>query len=395
MIAYRCYRTSSCMECGFCERTVACPVGFSEDSCFGCMACYYACPNSAISYRIAEAEPCRIRVDGAEVEVPAGVPLKRALELLGYTLGSGLDGFCETGGCYSCLVKADGRYVRSCMTPVRGGMDVELGSIPLLRIVSGPQGHSVGGVGTPYWVKGRGWAVEVAIWAAGCNLRCPQCQNYHITYDSISKPSTPREAARAVSEARRYYGVDRMAISGGEPTLNFRWLLRYFRELREMNPSSDARIHLDTNATILTRRHIDLLVEAGMTDIGPDLKGARVETFMEITGIRDVELARRYLENSWSTVKYVVDEYQEKVFIGVGVPYNPVFMSLDELAEIGDRLASIDPGIQVCVLDYFPTFRRRDLKRPSVREMREARELLRSRGLKTVLAQTPAGHIGP
>ena len=395
MRSYRCYRTSRCVECGFCEKLVDCPAGFSQDQCFGCMACYYACPNSAISYEEVEVGYCRISVDGAEVEAPTGVPLKKALEALGFTLGSGLDGFCETGGCYSCLVKADGRYVRACMTPVREGMVVELAERPLLRIVSEPQGHSVGGVGTPYWVKGRGWAVEVAIWAAGCNLRCPQCQNYHITYDSKSRPSTPREAARAVTEARRYYGVDRMAISGGEPTLNFMWLLEYFRELRRMNPDPEARIHLDTNATILSRKHIDLLVEAGMTDIGPDLKGARVETFMEITGVRDAELARRYLENSWSTVKYVVDEYQEKVFIGVGVPYNPAFMSLDELAEIGDKLASIDPGMQVCILDYYPTFKRRSLRRPSVREMRKAREVLKSRGLTTVLAQTPAGHIGP
>jgi len=46
---------------------------------------------------------------------------------------------------------------------------------------------------------------------------------------------------------------------------------------------------VDTNATILTRDYIDELVEAGVTDIGPDLKGCYPETFMRITGIEDKE----------------------------------------------------------------------------------------------------------
>ncbi|MEM0228353.1 MAG: hypothetical protein QXJ22_06205, partial [Ignisphaera sp.] len=59
------------------------------------------------------------------------------------------------------------------------------------------------------------------------------------------------------------------------------------------------------------------------------------------------------------------------------------------------RIASIDRRIQVTVLDYFPTFRRRDLKRPSVREMLMVKKILEDQGLETVIVQTIAGHIGP
>ena len=62
---------------------------------------------------------------------------------------------------------------------------------------------------------------------------------------------------------------------------------------------------------------------------------------------------------------------------------------------MGERIASINPEVQVCLLDYFPTFRRVGMERPSVAEMRRAREVLMEAGLKTVLAQTTIGHIGP
>ena len=267
----------------------------------------------------------------------------------------------------------------------------------LLRRVSGFQPHPVGGVGTPWWLKDRGTYIEVACFAHGCNLRCPQCQNFSVTYDSVEEPLRPDEAARRLTALRHYYGVDRMAISGGEPTLNRDWLISFFKALRAFNRDPKARFHLDTNATLLTPDYIDeLVLEAGITDIGPDVKGLRLETFMEITGIRDVELARRYHENEWKAVKYIIDHYYpDEVFMGIGIPYNPAFMDLEELREMGERIAGMDPEVQVCVLDYFPTFRRRDIRRPSFRQMLRAREVLLEAGLKTVIAQTSMGHVGP
>ena len=46
-------------------------------------------------------------------------------------------------------------------------------------------------------------------------------------------------------------------------------------------------------------------------------------------------------------------------------------------------------------LDYFPAFRRTNMNRPSIREMKKAPETWIEAGLKTVLAQTSIGPIGP
>ena len=401
-----------CVECGFCEEYFTCP-GVGRPSlerdpsmCVGCGVCFLACPYEAV-VQIEDTRPrrgVRITIDDELYEVPERITIRKALEILGFNISKFPGGGeiyvpCETGGCFACAVEADGELVPACITPVRDGMVIRLvePAQKLLRRVSGFQPHPVGGVGTPWWLKETGRYIEVACFAHGCNLRCPQCQNFSITYDNVSKPMGPEEAARRLTALRRLYGVNRMAISGGEPTLNRPWLVAFFKALRRFNRDKKARFHLDTNATMLTPDYIDeLVLDARITDIGPDVKGLELATFMRITGIRDEELAKRYHENEWDAVRYILDNYYpEEVFMGIGVPYNPALMSLEELRALGDRIASMDPDVQVCLLDYFPAFRRRDIVRPSFEVMLEARAVLLDAGLKTVIAQTTYGHIGP
>ncbi|RLG54112.1 MAG: radical SAM protein [Thermoproteota archaeon] len=387
-----------CHNCGFCRTVSLCP---SPKDCIGCFVCVWSCPYEArVPYKHRSDETVVIKIDGTQYEVPKWITLKRALEISGYEIGAfpgegKVSAPCSLGGCYSCLVEADGRFVRACITPVKEGMEVFTNKeSPALRIVHGPAPHSVGGKATPWWIKGDRY-IEVAIWTAGCNLRCPQCQNYHVTYDNSTKPISPEKAAYVLTRARKIYRVDRMAVSGGEPTTNRKWLVKLFKELKKLNPDEKARLHLDSNGTLLTKDYIDELIEAGVTDIGVEPKGARLETFMRITGVKDKELASKYQRTQWEALKYLVDQYQEKVFIGVGLPYNRALIGWDELLEVGDKIASIKSDLQVVVLDYFPTFRNRSLVRPSPEEMLKVKEALNAVGLSTVIVQTSAGHFGP
>lgn len=206
---------------------------------------------------------------------------------------------------------------------------------------------------------------------------------------------TPKQAAEMMTATRNRVGVDRMAISGGESTLNRKWLVEYVKALKRLNPDGKARIHVDTNASILTKDYVDELVDAGMTDVGPDLKGYNPETFMRITGIEERGLAERYLNTAWEATKYLIEKYKEKVFIGVGIPFNEKLLSPQEIGLMGEELCDMDPEIQVCVLDYRPEFRRLDLVKPSYNEMVKIHKLLTAKGLKTVICQTEYGHIGP
>ncbi len=389
-----------CKGCGFCTWYIDCP---GRDECVDCQVCLLGCPNEAI-IRIEDDRPRRyvkIYVNGEGYEVPERITLKRAFQIIGFTFSkipSDRDIYtpCETGGCYACAVLVDGVPRQLCTTPIRNGMKIELNAdFEPLRIVSGFTPHPVGGVGTPWYLKKRGRYIEVACFAHGCNFRCPQCQNWTITYGNNLNPLTPKEAAEELTALRRLYGVDRMAISGGEPTLNRRWLIKFFKWLKRLNKDEKARLHLDTNTSLLTKDYIDELIESGVTDIGADLKAFKIETFMTVTGVKNKSLAEYYLKNAWNAIKYIIDEYKEKVFLGVGIPYNPAWMTDDELFSIGRKLVDIDSEIQVCLLDYRPEFRRRNIKWPSYFEMKKARKLLEDTGLKLVIAQTRFGHIGP
>lgn len=394
-----------CQNCGFCDEYVACSCRYSgyPDECIGCGACYISCPHEAIEMREkTEVREIQIEVDGKSFSLADKITVRHSLELLGFTNSKfpykgDLFVPCEVGGCWSCAVEVNGEVKPSCITGIRPGMKIKTklpdGYQPK-RIVHGWMGHSVGGVGTPWWIKGYR-TVEVACFAAGCNLRCPQCQNWTTTYCGKGKAFTPDEAAVLTTKERKKYRVNRMAISGGESTLNRTWLIQYINELKRLNPDNEARLHVDTNATLLTREYIDELIEAGMTDIGPDIKGIYPDTFMRITGIKVKELAEKYLETAWEAIEHILTTYRDKVFIGIGIPYNEKFISIQELGAIGKKIAAIDPEVQVCVLNYRPEFRGRNITQPRFDDMVNVWKVLHETGLKTVICQTEFGYIGP
>jgi len=361
-----------------------------------------ACPQEALilTERPEPHHTVTIFVNGDPCRVSAPATLKAALEEVGFRFADlpqkeGLAAPCRTGGCWACALVVNGDLRPACLTPLREGMQVDtcVETLPPRRVVSGIMGHAVGGVGTPWHLKGKVY-LEAACFVAGCNFRCLQCQNWQVTYLSRREPLTPEDTARLMTEARRAYGVDRLAISGGEATLNRRWLLKYLRRLREYNPYPALRLHVDTNGSTLSEEYIDELVGAGMTDIGIDLKAFTPETFMRVTGLKDPVLAEQYLKTAWQAVRHLRAAHPQ-VFVGIGIPYNREFIGLAEIAAMGEAIFRLDPEAQVCVLDYRPEFRNQGLIRPTVAEMANVHHILREAGLKTVICQVPGGHIAP
>jgi pyruvate formate lyase activating enzyme len=384
-----------------CEEHVVCAAGrlFSE-TCTGCGACAVACPSQAIGLiEVDDGQYVSITLNEKKFEVPEGITVKEALLLCGLRVGKTLDcdifAPCEVGACYCCAVVIDGEVKPSCVTAVRKDMYIDT-TLPddyvPLRVVSGFSPHMVGGVGTPYPLKNSIYFIEVASFHHGCLFRCPQCQNYIIAFTGNMSLLTPLKVAQRLTDVCRSFGVDRIAYSGGECTLNREFLLQCLNETRTLSPN--AHLHVDTNGALLTQDYIEDLIASGMTDIGIDLKAARVDTFMRITGLSE-ELAEYYGNNAWDAVRYIIDNHSEDLFLGIGIPYNRALLSLDEIQVMGDAIAHIDPDVQVCVLDYRPTFRGMNIMRPSTKEMLTAKKVLNNAGLTTVIVQTSGGHIGP
>ncbi len=406
MIAHRIL--DKCTDCNICKDIVTCPFGDAKtitgtDKCIGCGMCILSCPEEAIVLQRTQKEKIKVFVN--ENEVLASGTVKDALITAGVKISKFPDFSdrekifvpCECGGCWACLAFINGRLAPVCITPLTEGMKIETNipkeKFPALRVVSSFGVHTVGGVGTPHHLKNLRGPIEVVGFTHGCNLRCPQCQNFPIALTSGGHLLEAEETSQILLGLKEVHELDRIAISGGESTLNRKWLVELIKSIK--NRDRNVRIHIDTNGTILTPDYIDELVESGMTDIGIDLKSLYVKTYINITGLNDKELAKKYLETSWNAVKYLIDHYSDKVFIGIGIPYNKALISKKEVKSMGEKILGLKSDVQVCVLDYRPEFRRKDLVKPSVNEMIQIKELLYSTGLKTVVVQTSEGHFGP
>lgn len=371
----------------------------------GCQACLLACPEEALTpdpLRNYPFEEYQVVVNGKPLKArglikdalqKAGIPIEKILDNGDDETNPKVFMPCQSGACWACSVQVNGQYALSCITPLAPDMEIRtLENPPPLRVVSGFGAHTVGGVGTPYQLKQKQGPIEVIAFTHGCNLRCPQCQNYQMAYTAGGHLLDGHETAQILLGLMDQYQVNRIALSGGECTLNPSWLLEVIKTIRMMN--SDVKIHVDTNGTILDPVYIDELIQAGMTEIGVDLKALHTSTFMRITGLDDPALAKRYLENSWNAVDYIIKN-DLNVFLGVGIPYHPELISKDELAKMGNYLSDLDPQVQVSVLDYRGEFRRKDLIKLSFEDMVGVKSILNSSGLKKVIAQTSEGHFGP
>jgi pyruvate formate lyase activating enzyme len=373
-------RGEDCLHCGFCEDYVDCPR--DESGCIGCGICVKGCPqgsrrlvprpNPATEIRCTvNGKPC-ITKDAASV-----LDLLKELDEKGgkrEAMTAGNHGtFCGTGGCWSCAVLIDGVPERSCVTPLRQGMDIvttgeALQEVEPKRIVTvmRPSPHR-----------------HPTIFVHGCNYHCSFCHNWDMTFASRGRALTPREAVSMLRLDRQQdYWV---GISGGEPTLNRRWLVETVREIKKS--TGDMRIQLDTNASLLTPDYIDELVQAGITDISPDLKALHPESFMSLSGINAKETARQYLDTSWNALRYLNRAYRDRICTAVSLPYYPGIHSLPELEEAAKTLAEIDPDMPVTLIEYRPAFRSRDWSFTSAEEIEEARRTLESSGLRRVIVQ--------
>ncbi|MCK9152424.1 radical SAM protein [Methanobacterium alcaliphilum] len=336
---------------------------------------------------------------------------------------------CNSGACWACMVKINGRPAVSCITPLSEGMEINTFSSinHPLRILSGFGLHTVGGVGTPYPLKKNKKPIEVVGFTHGCNLVCPQCQNDKVAFTQEGNLLDAEETAQILLGLHSVNDVNTITFSGGESTLNRPWLIKAVKSIR--NADKEINIHIDTNGTVLTQCYIDELINAGMNQIGIDLKGIRLATFQKITGLGETELARKLLNNSWGAVKYILEEYdveyplenmlnpnsknssdsniiienkktqnsikKPKIFLGIGIPYNKSLISKKEIKEIGNTIKNIDSKVQVSVLDYRPAFRKKELEKPTFEEMIDVKNILNGQGLENVIVQTEKGHFGP
>lgn len=370
----------TCLDCGFCRHFVSCSK-MQTGWCIGCGACIKGCPQNAIHLQPLADPESRIHftVDGAKYTTQGPVSVLEALRELGRvtdepgsSVGS-IQPHCSTGGCWNCAVLIDGVLDRSCVTPLREKMEIITAHEILQQ--AGPKRTVTLMRPAPHY--------HPSVFTHGCNYHCDLCHNWNLTFSSSRSAIHPKEAVTKLDlDPERDFWV---GISGGEPTLNRTWLTELVKALHNAVPES--RIQLDTNASLLTPDYIDELAAAGITDISPDLKALRLDTFIKACGTRSEKIARQYLETSWNAVRYLNDTYSKKIFMAVSLPCHPRIHSKAEIEDIGRSIAEINPEIPITLIEYQPAFQLRDWPFLSPKIMEQAQKILESAGLHKVIIQ--------
>ena len=372
-------RGEACLDCGFCRHFVSCSK--MQTGCIGCGACIKGCPQGAKHLRPLVEPESRIHftVDGEKYTTKGPVSVLGALRELGRVTdepvseAGNIQPHCSTGGCWNCAVLIDGVLDRSCVTPLREKMEII--TAPEILQQTGPRRTVTLMRPAPHY--------HPSVFTHGCNYHCDLCHNWNLTFSSSGSGIHPKEAAAKLDlDPEQDFWV---GISGGEPTLNRTWLTELVKALHNAVP--DSRIQLDTNASLLTPDYIDELVSAGITDISPDLKALRLDTFIKACGTQSEKIARQYLETSWNAVRYLNETYGKKIFMAVSLPCHPRIHSKAELEDIGRSIAEINPEMPVTLIEYQPAFRLRDWPFLSPKIMEQAQKLLESTGLHKVIIQ--------
>lgn len=208
--------------------------------------------------------------------------------------------------------------------------------------------------------------IEPRVWfmLTGCNFRCRGC--FRPARDGGGMRLTAEETlARMEQACRGYYGKipTEAMITGGEPALDKEYLLELVRGLRARG---FAKIVLMTNGYALGEDvdYVRELHEAGLTEAHVDLKAFSEELHRWYTGKSNQPVLRAIERLNASGIKLLVQTV-----------YMPGLVETEEIAQIAQFLASIDPRIGYRINPFVPVFAYEKVtRRPTLEEIDRAYE---------------------
>ncbi len=131
--------------------------------------------------------------------------------------------------------------------------------------------------------------VACTVFLAGCNFRCPYCQNPDLVASYDGLPMIPQEEVFEHLKSRKKW-LDGVCVSGGEPTLN-KELPEFLRKIKNMK----LLIKLDTNGT--NPEMLKKLLDEKLLDyVAMDIK-APLERYEEVVKAKvDLEKIKKSVE---------------------------------------------------------------------------------------------------
>lgn len=170
------------------------------------------------------------------------------------------------------------------------------------------------------------------------------------------------------------YGPARNIVSftGGDLYCCYEFYVECFKSIKR-EFGDELWIHIETNGYGLIPQILEKFVQAGLDSVWLDMKAYSKEIYYKLCGTDNeyiLELPIRILE--------------EGLILEIVLLYIPELVGLGEIDKFGELLASVDKDIPVTLLAFFPEYRVKKVRPPSLSEMVKAYEILRSHGLRKV-----------
>ena len=130
---------------------------------------------------------------------------------------------------------------------------------------------------------------------------------------------------------------------------------------------------IETNGYGLTRENLCYLKDSGVDAFWLDIKAYDRDTHRWLTGCENDRILR--LPEEMLSLGFVFE---------VLSLYIPGVVESNDLTQIAELLAGLDPSIPFTLLAFFPEYRMKDYRSPTVEEMVDAYESVRSAGLTRI-----------
>lgn len=178
--------------------------------------------------------------------------------------------------------------------------------------------------------------------------------------------------AGAISCSPQGFGPARniVAFTGGDLTCRPDFYARCAELIKE---NTALWILIETNGYGLTPEHLDVLQKSGVDAFWLDIKAEDPEAHRWLTGC----------VNQW--ILQLPEELLKRDFVfEVLSLYIPEKVEEKQLGRIASRLAALDPTIPFTILAFFPDYKLKDCRAPTVEEMVRAYGEARSAGLENI-----------
>jgi pyruvate-formate lyase-activating enzyme len=161
-----------------------------------------------------------------------------------------------------------------------------------------------------------------------------------------------------------------VAFTGGDVTCCPEF---YAECARLIKATTDLWVLIETNGYGLTPFNLDVLRESGVDAFWLDIKAYSQEAHKWLTGCANDRILK------------LPEEIIKRGFIlEVLSLYIPELVESDELAVIARLLKVVDPDIPFTILAFFPEYKMKDFRKPTVEEMVDAYVKVRSAGLHNI-----------